>query len=214
MPRLAAGEVLAAIAITEPNVGSNVAAVETTATAAGSDHVLIGTKCWITCGQIANLFVVLARSGRGPAAFLLPRSTPGLSIEPTFGTLGCRGYMLATLHLDGCRLPADHLLGQTGFGLTHVAATSLDSGRYNLAWGCVGLACACLDAAFNYSQKRRQFDSPLSEFQLIQRMISRMMTDVHAARLMCRHAGYLRRPARPSRNQGEHDGQVLRIHHG
>ena len=164
LPRLAAGDVLAAIAITEPNVGSNAAAVETTATAAGDDHILVGTKHWITCGQIADLFVILARSEAGPTAFLLPRSTPGLSIEPITGILGCRGYMLARLHLDGCRLPAGHLLGRPGFGFSHIVATSLDAGHYNLAWGCVGLARACLDAAFTYSRKRRQFDGLLSDF--------------------------------------------------
>jgi glutaryl-CoA dehydrogenase (non-decarboxylating) len=192
VPRLAAGEVLAAIAITEPNVGSDAAAVETGAERDGDDYLLNGTKCWITCGQIADVFVLLAGSVEGPVAFLLSRSTPGLSVEPIKGILGCRGYMLAKLHLKGCRLSAEHLLGRGGFGLTHVVATSLDSGRLNLAWGCVGLARACLDAAFDYSRRRRQFNSYLSEFQLVQRMVARMMTDVHAARLMCRRASQLR----------------------
>jgi glutaryl-CoA dehydrogenase (non-decarboxylating) len=192
LPRLAAGEVLAAIAITEPNVGSDAGAVETRATRAGSDYLVSGTKTWITCGQTADLFVLLAGSDAGPLAFLLPRSTEGLSFEPISGMLGCRGYMLATLHLDRCRLPGEFALGREPFGLTHVAATGLDAGRYNLAWGCVGLARACLDAAFDYSKKRHQFGQALSELQLVQRMISRMMTDIHAARLMCWHAGWLR----------------------
>src|SRR5438067_1760573 len=81
------------------------------------------------------------------ATFIVPRDARGLTIEPMRGALGCRGYMLAKLHLDGCRLPAASLLGRPGFGLTHIAATGLDAGRYNLAWGCVGLAQACLDAA-------------------------------------------------------------------
>ena len=198
LPRLAVGDTLAAIALTEPNVGSDAAAVETTVTAEGDGHILMGTKRWITCGQVADLFVVLARSEAGPTAFLLPRSTRNLSIEPITGILGCRGYMLASLHLDGCRLPASHLLGRPGFGLSHVVATGLDAGRYNLAWGCVGLARACLDAAFSYSQERRQFGSPLSDFQLIQQKITRMMTEVHAARLMCWHAGCLRGPRDPA----------------
>lgn len=192
LPRLAAGEVLAAIAITEPNVGSDASAVETKAVRAGSDYVVSGTKCWITCGQSADLFVLLAGSDDGPVALLLPKTTPGLTIEPIAGMLGCRGYMLARLHLDECRLPGDHLIGRAPFGLSHVAATGLDAGRYNLAWGCVGLARACLDASFDYSRKRRQFGSALADFQLVQRMISRMMTDVHAARLMCWHAGIMR----------------------
>ena len=191
-PRLARGEKLAAIAITEPNVGSDAAAVETAAVADGDDFVVSGAKRWITCGQIADVFVVLARSEQGPTAFIVPRDARGLTIEPMRGALGCRGYMLAKLHLDGCRLPAGNLLGRPGFGLTHIAATGLDAGRYNLAWGCVGLAQACLDAALDYSRTRRQFGSPLSEHQLVQRMISRMSVDVHAARLLCRRAGELR----------------------
>lgn len=192
VPRLAAGELIAGVAITEPNVGSDAAAVETTAERSGGDYVLSGTKCWITCGQLADVFVLLARTAEGPAAFLLPRHTHGLSVEPIRGVLGCRGYMLAKLRLERCRLAADQLLGRAGFGLTHVVATSLEAGRLNLAWGCVGLARACLDAAFDYSTRRRQFDGYLSEFQLVQRMVARMMTDVHAARLMCRRASELR----------------------
>ena len=192
IPSIARGERIAAVAITEPNVGSDAAAVETTATADGDGFVISGTKRWITCGQIADVFVLLARSAQGPATFLLPRETPGLTIEPMRGALGCRGYMLAKLHLDGCRLPASRLLGRTGFGLTHIAATALDAGRYNLAWGCVGLARACLEASLDYSRSRRQFGSALSEHQLVQRMISRMLTDVHAARLLCQRAGELR----------------------
>lgn len=189
VPRLVSGEVLAAIAITEPHVGSDASAVETTATPDGTDYVINGTKRWITCGQNADVFVVLAS---GPTAFIVPRRTEGLTIEPIRGILGCRGYMLAELHFEGCRIPADHLLGRPGFGLTHVVATGLDSGRYNLAWGCVGLARACLDASFDYSRQRRQFGSALSELQLVQQLISRMMTDVEAARLLCFRAGTLR----------------------
>lgn len=192
VPRLARGELLAAIAITEPNVGSDAAAVETTATADGDGWMLSGTKRWITCGQIADVFVTLARAEQGPTTFIVPRETPGLSIEPMRGALGCRGYMLARLHLEGCRVPAGQLLGKPGFGVSHVAATGLDAGRYNLAWGCVGLARACLDAAFDYSRSRRQFGSALAEHQLVQRMISRMMTDVHLGRLLCWRAGELR----------------------
>jgi len=192
VPRLTSGEVLAALAITEPNVGSDAAAVETTATADGDSWRLRGTKRWITCGQIADIFVLLAATEHGPATFLLPRGIEGLRIEPIRGALGCRGYMLAKLHLDGCRLPSDHLLGKPGFGLTHVAATGLESGRYNLAWGCVGLARACLDASFDYARSRRQFGSALAELQLVQQMLTRMMTEIHAARLMCWHAGVLR----------------------
>ncbi len=192
VPRLTSGEVLAAIAITEPNVGSDAAAVETTARPAGDYAVVDGVKTWITCGQTADLFVVLARAEEGPVAFLLPRDTPGLTIEPITGILGCRGYMLATLRLEGCRLGPELRIGRAPFGLSHVASIGLDAGRYNLAWGCVGLGQACLDASLSYAQERQQFGGPLADLQLVQRMVSRMMTNVHAARLMCWSAGCAR----------------------
>ena len=192
VPLLTSGAQIAALAITEPNVGSNAAAVETRATPDGEAWLITGTKCWITCGQSADVFVLVAGSDDGPTTFIVPRDAAGLTIEPIKGMLGCRGYMMAKLHLDQCRLPAENLLGRPGFGVSHVASTGLDSGRYNLAWGCVGLAGACLDAAFEYTKARRQFDAPLSSFQLVQQMVTRMMTDIHAARLMCREAGVMR----------------------
>lgn len=196
--RLASGEVLAAVAVTEPNVGSDAAAVETRAEPAGDEYILNGVKNWITCGQSADVFVLLAGTGEGPAAFIVPRTTPGLSAEPIKGVLGCRGYMLARLHLEDCRLPVTQMLGRAGFGLSHVIATSFDAGRLNLAWGCVGLARACLDAAFDYSKRRRQFNSQLSDFQLVQRMMSRMMTEVEAARLLCWRAACARARREPA----------------
>lgn len=198
LPRLATGDLLAAIAITEPNIGSDASAVETIATKDGPDYIISGVKDWITCGQIADLFVLLTRSEAGPLAFLMPSSTEGLTIQPIRGMIGCRGYQLARLLLDRCKLSADNVLGRAGFGLSHVAATGLDSGRYNLAWGCVGLAEACLTAAFKYARERRQFQEAIGNFQLVQRQISRMMTDVHAARLMCIHSGELRGRRNPA----------------
>lgn len=189
VPRLTSGETLAAVAITEPAVGSDAAAVETLATADGSEVRIDGCKTWITNGQRADVFVLLAGSAEGPVAFLVPRMTPGLSIEPIHGMLGCRGYMMGTLHLEGCRLSAEqHRLGKAPFGLSHVVATSLDAGRLNLAWGCVGLAQACLDLSLFYAKSRRQFGAPLADLPLIQRLVSRMMSSTHAARLMCWHA--------------------------
>lgn len=192
LPRLSSGELLAAIAVTEPNVGSNAAAVETWAKSEGERFVITGCKQWITCGQIADVFVVLTGSDQGPCAFIIPRATNGLRFEPIHDMLGCRGYQLARLHFEACSVPASHLLGAPGLGLKFVVAAGLDAGRYNLAWGCVGLAQACLDASMAYTKSRHQFGGPLADLQLVQRMISRMMTDTHAARLMCQSAGELR----------------------
>ncbi len=189
LPRLIAGELLAAIAITEPNVGSDASSVQTWATPKGEGFSLSGCKQWITCGQIADLFVVLTGSDEGPCAFIVPRQSEGLRIEAIDGMLGCRGYQLARLHFEDCVLPAGSLLGRPGLGLNYVVAAGLDAGRYSLAWGCVGLAQACLDASLERARTREQFGGPLVDLQLVQRMLSRMMTDIHAARLMCRSAG-------------------------
>jgi alkylation response protein AidB-like acyl-CoA dehydrogenase len=192
LPALAAGERRAALAISEPHVGSDAAAVETHARREGAGWRVDGCKTWITAGQSADVFVLVAGSDDGTLALLLPRDAEGLRIAPISGMLGCRGYMLATLTLDGCRLPADHLIGRAPFGVSHVAATALDAGRYNLAWGCVGLARACCDAALERAMSRRQFGAAIAEFELVQRMLSRMLTELEAARLMCEHAGRLR----------------------
>ena len=191
-PQLTSGQTRCAIAITEPDVGSDATAVKTRAVADGQDWIVRGEKAWITCGASADLFVLIAASEDGPLALLLPRETPGLTIAPIPDMLGCRGYAMARLILDDVRLPGDALLGKPGFGVSYVASTGLESGRFNLAWGCVGLAEACRQAALSYVQQREQFGQPIAEFQLVQQLIARMTTDIHAARLMCESAGVAR----------------------
>lgn len=198
VPRLCRGEVMAALAVTEPNVGSDAASVETTATPDGAGFRLDGTKTWITCGMSADLFVVLARAPAGPVALMVPRETPGFSATPIPGMLGCRGYMLATLHFEGCPIPAEQVLGRPGVGLSHVVTVAFDAGRHNLAWGCVGLARACLTASFAYARTRRQFGVPIAEHGAVQQMLARMATDVHAARLVCASASRARGGKEPS----------------
>ncbi len=196
--RLSSGEVIAAFAITEPEVGSDASAIQTTAVPVGDGWEVSGTKTWITCGQSADIFVMLTQSERGPLAVILPRDTPGLRIEPILGILGCRGYMLATLYMERCAVPPERVLGQPGFGLSHVVAEGLDNGRHNLAWGCVGLGQACLDASLHHAAQREQFGGPIGEFGQIQRLLARMMTDVHAARLVCWSAAVARGRRDPS----------------
>ncbi len=192
VPQLTSGELLCGIAITEPDVGSDITAVKTFAKAVDGGFEVNGEKAWITCGASADLFVLVAASEGGPVALLLPKATPGLQIHPIDDMLGCRGYMMARLVLDDVFLADDQMLGRPGFGATYVAATGLESGRYNLAWGCVGLAEAALSAAMVHVKKREQFGQPIGDFQLVQRLIAVMMTDVHAARLMCQSAGVAR----------------------
>jgi hypothetical protein len=198
LPRLAGGESVAAFALTEPNAGSDARQIETAATRDGDAYVLEGEKKWISFGQVADLFLVFARCEGGPAAFLVPRDAEGLTVKATGGLLGTRASMLAELRLGNCRVPAENLVGREGFALSHVAASALDYGRYSVAWGCAGLLRACLEASVRHANERNQFGSLLKDHQLIRRMITDMMTDVRAARLLCLRAGQLKDAGDPS----------------
>ncbi|MBW4636664.1 MAG: acyl-CoA dehydrogenase family protein [Gloeocapsa sp. UFS-A4-WI-NPMV-4B04] len=192
IPKLASGEVIAAFALSEPNVGSDAKSVETTATFSGDSYILNGQKKWITYGQIADIFLVFANCEGKPSTFLVEKNTPGLTIAPISGMLGVRASMLAELHLDNCQIPQENLVCRQGFGFSHVAASALDYGRYSVAWGCVGIAQACLEACIKYTSQRKQFGVYLKEHQLIRQMISEAIANIKAARLLCYQAGYLK----------------------
>jgi len=188
--RLARGEVIGAYGLTEPNVGSDAQSVETQAERVGDSYVLNGRKKWISFGQIADVFLIFARCQGKPAAFFVERETPGLSTEPIFGMLGTRAAMLAEVYLKDCRVPQENLIGREGFGFTHVLPATLDFGRYSVAWGCVGIAQACLEACIKYAGERKQFGSYLKDHQLIRQMLTDMIANIKAARLLCYQAGY------------------------
>ena len=188
--RLARGEVIGAYGLTEPNVGSDAQSVETQADRVGDFYVLNGRKKWISFGQIADVFLIFARCQGKPAAFFVERETPGLSTEPIFGMLGTRAAMLAEVYLKDCRVPQENLIGREGFGFTHVLPATLDFGRYSVAWGCVGIAQACLEACIKYAGERKQFGSYLKDHQLIRQMLTDMIANIKAARLLCYQAGY------------------------
>lgn len=198
LARLARGESIAAFALSEPNVGSDAASVETSATASGDYYKLSGHKKWISYGQIADLFLVFAQCDGSVAAFLVERETPELSITPISGISGTRASMLAELHLNNCPVPKENLVSRAGLGLAVVASTALTLGRYSVACGCVGIAQACLEACVRYTSERRQFGSPLKEHQLIKQMMTDMLVGVRAARLLCHQAGYLKDAGEPN----------------
>jgi alkylation response protein AidB-like acyl-CoA dehydrogenase len=198
LEKLRQGKAIAAFALTEPEAGSDAGRIRTQAVASGDDFLLSGHKKWITFAQIADLFLVFARSQRGPCAFLLERNTPGLVISPVHGMLGTRASMMAELHLERCRVPKQNLVGAPGFGLSHIASAALDCGRYSVAWGCVGIAQACLEACLQYTSQRKQFDTLLRDHQLVQRMIAHMVVGVKAARLLCCNAGQLKDAGDPT----------------
>lgn len=191
LPCLATGETIGAFALTEPNVGSDAKSVQTTAVPHGDTFIINGHKKWITYGQIADLFLLFAKSDGKLTAFLIERNTPGLTIEPICHMTGTRASMLAELHLDDCEVPRANIVGAVGFGFTAVASAALEWGRYSVASGCVGIGQACLEASLDYTSQRQQFGVYIKEHQLIQQMIADMATDLDAARLLCQRAGYL-----------------------
>jgi len=189
--KMAKGEIIGAFALTEPNIGSDAKNVEATAVFSQGRYILNGKKKWITMGQIADIFLVFAQCEGKPTAFLVRKDTPGLSIKKTTGLLGMRASMIGELDMENCSVSKDCLVGSVGTGFSHVALTCLNFGRYTIACGCVGLAQACLEASSKYAKMRKQFGIPLSENQLIQKMITEMVVNIKAARLLCFHAGYL-----------------------
>jgi hypothetical protein len=198
LEKLGQGHAIAAFALTEPEAGSDAREIRTEAVASGDDFLLSGHKKWITFAQIADLFLVFARSQRGPCAFLLERDTPGLVISPVQGMLGTRASMMAEVHFQQCRVPKKNLVGAPGFGLSHIASSALDCGRYSVAWGCVGIAQACLETCLQYTGQRKQFGALLRDHQLVQRMIAHMVVGVKAARLLCYNAGQLKDAGDPT----------------
>jgi glutaryl-CoA dehydrogenase (non-decarboxylating) len=198
LEKLGQGQAIGAFALTEPEAGSDAREIRTEAVASGDDFLLSGHKKWITFAQIADLFLVFARSQRGPCAFLMERNTPGLVISPVHGMLGTRASMMAELRLEECRVRKQNMIGAPGFGLSHVASSALDCGRYSVACGSVGIAQACLEACLRYTGRRKQFGALLRDHQLVQRMIARMVVGVRAARLLCYNAGQLKDAGDPA----------------
>jgi glutaryl-CoA dehydrogenase (non-decarboxylating) len=197
LPKIALGEIIPAFCISELNAGSDTQNIETTATLFGDSYVLNGHKRWSSYGQIADVFLVFAQCDGSPCAFLVEKNTPGLSIKPISGMVGMRAAMLAQVYLNGCRIPQENLVCKPGSGLSHVAYTALDQARYNVAWGCVGIAQACLETCLEYTSQRQQFGVYLKEHQLIRQMITEMIVKIKAARLLCYQAGYLKQNSTP-----------------
>ncbi|GCE15662.1 acyl-CoA dehydrogenase family protein [Tengunoibacter tsumagoiensis] len=192
LPKLATGEIIGAFGLSEPNVGSDAKSVETVAVPTDKGYLLNGKKKWTTYGQIADLFLIFAQCKGSVTAFLVEATAAGFSRRPLHGIFGTSASMLAEITLEDCLIPRTQLLGGIGFGLASVATATLDSGRYTVAWGSVGILQACLESCLRYTSTRQQFGVPLKEHQLIQQLITRMMTDTRAARLLCLQAGFLK----------------------
>jgi len=192
LPLLAKGTKLAAFGLSEPEAGSDAGSIKTAYQEQADGYLLNGHKKWITFSQIADLLVIIAQGAKGITAFLVERDTPGLTIKPLDGILGTRASMLGEIHLTNCIIPAENVLGKIGWGLQQIVSTALDNGRYSVACGSLGIARACLEDSVHYVKNRSQFGQLLKDHQLIKQKITNMITEVKAASLLCRNAGYLR----------------------
>ncbi|ADL53613.1 acyl-CoA dehydrogenase family protein [Clostridium cellulovorans] len=190
--KMAKGEAIGAFALTEPRIGSDAKSIEATAVADGDDYVINGKKKWITMGQIADFFILFAKCEDKPTAFIVEKDRVGFSKKPMSGLLGVRASMIAELTLENCRIPKENLVGRIGTGLSHVALSCLDYGRYSVACGCVGVAQAALEDSLRYAKERQQFNSTINGNQLIQKMITEMVVNIKAARQLYYKAGYLK----------------------
>lgn len=192
LPKLASGEKIGAFALTEPDTGSDAKSISTQAELSGDYYVINGKKKWITMGQIADVFLVFCQCEGKVTAFLIEKDSPGFSVSPICGLLGARASMIAELKMNDCKISKENMVGTIGTGLSHVALGSLDYGRYSIACGCVGLGQACLEASVKYTRSRKQFGTVLRQHQLIQKIITEMVVNLKAARLLCYKAGYLK----------------------
>jgi acyl-CoA dehydrogenase len=189
LPAIASGDLITSFALTEPEAGSDSAAVQTRARREGDVYVLNGAKRYITNANRAGLFTVMARTnpdvkgGGGVSAFLVPRDLPGLSIGKPEKKMGQQGAHICDVVLDNVRVPAENRLGAEGEGFK-VAMRVLDRGRLHISSVCVGVAERLIADCVAYASERKQFGQPIASFQLIQGMIADSKTEAMAARAL------------------------------
>jgi butyryl-CoA dehydrogenase len=202
LPELCSGEGLGCFGLTEPDTGSDASNLKTRAQKIDGGWRLNGGKMWISLGNYSKLALVFAQTDpekkhKGLACFLVPTESEGFSSQAIHGKLGLKGSDTAELSLDGVEVGDDALMGEIGEGFK-IAMSALDSGRYSVAAGCVGICQGSLDASVAYSKERMQFDRPIASFQLVQEMIADMVVDTEAARALVWRAGWLKDTGQPN----------------
>ncbi|MCP3030802.1 acyl-CoA dehydrogenase family protein [Halobacillus sp. A1] len=192
----AKGEKLGAFGLTEPNAGSDVAALQTTAVRKGDSYILNGQKTWISLCDTADHFLVFAYTDKskkhhGISAFIVERTMKGFSSKATRGKLGIRAGNTGELFFDHIDVPAENRLGEEGDGFK-IAMAALDNGRFTVAAGACGQIMACLEASVSYCHDRKTFGKEIGKHQLVQQMIAKMEAGLQMSRLLVYRAGELK----------------------
>ena len=202
LPKLCSGEALGCFGLTEPSSGSDAASLKTRATKVDGGWKLNGQKQWISMGNYSKLALIFAQTDpekahRGLACFLVPTDSDGFSSGSIHGKLGLKASDTAELSLSDVEVPDEAMMGEIGEGFK-IAMSALDSGRYSVASGCVGISQGCVNASVQYAKEREQFGRPIGSFQLVQAMIADMVVDTDASRMLVWRAGFLKDAGRPN----------------
>lgn len=190
LPQLQQGRAIGCFGLTEPDFGSNPSGMLTNAKKDGSDWILNGSKTWITNASIADVAVVWAKTDQGIRGFLVEKGTKGFEQRAIHGKLSLRASVTGSLFFQDCRIPAENILPET-VGLKN-ALMCLNQARYGIAFGALGAAEDCLQEALDYSKNRIMFDKPLASFQLIQRKLALMATQITTGNLLARRLSELK----------------------
>jgi methoxymalonate biosynthesis protein len=181
---------LAAVAFSEPDAGSDLSAMRTEIKRSGDSVLLDGQKMWVTGARYADLLLVLGRDRDRAALVVVPASTPGVHVETIADPVGCRAAGHAQVRFDHVELPASSVLGGGGQAASLIFTTALSYGRMSIAWGCVGIVRACLNAATEHARNRQQSGKPLAEHQLIARHLAGLLVAEQVSTRVCEHASH------------------------
>jgi butyryl-CoA dehydrogenase len=202
LPQLCSGNWLGCFGLTEPDTGSDAANQKTRARKTDSGWVINGAKMWISMGNYAKVALIFAQTDpelgyKGVACFMVDTDQPGYTSQTIEHKMGLHASDTASISLEDVEVSDDQMLGQVGDGFK-VAMSALDSGRYSVAAGCVGICRGCVEQSVKYAKEREQFGKPIASFQLVQAMIADMVLKTDASRMLVWRAGWLKDQGRPN----------------
>jgi alkylation response protein AidB-like acyl-CoA dehydrogenase len=196
LPDMAAGKIIGAYCLTEPNAGTDVSSIKTAAVKKGDKYVINGTKAFVTNGGIAGVFIVFtvtdpSKGPKGFSCFAIPKDTPGISVGAKEKKMGMKASDTREVSFVDVEVPAANMIGEEGTGFK-TAVMLLNNGRIGIAFQSLGIARAALEEAIKYSKERKQFGQPISNFQAIQFKLAQMATKIEAGRLLALRAATMK----------------------